>query len=91
LVRETKPLVTKLQKVEVGVITQDQVIEHAEEMGLEMLTDDAAGAIILMDAKDATKFVNLLNDDYITSDMTGIRYEVKGKKELRETADSSEK
>jgi hypothetical protein len=90
LVRETKPLVTKLQKVEVGVITQDQVIEHAEEMGLEMLTDDAAGAIILMDAKDATKFVNLLNDDYITSDMTGIRYEVKGKKELRDTPGNTE-
>jgi hypothetical protein len=91
LVRDTKSLVSKLQKVEVGTITQDQVIEHADEMGLEMLTDDAAGAIILMDAKDATKFVNLLNDDYITSDMTGIRYEVKGKKELRETADSGEK
>ncbi len=90
LVRETKPLVTKLQKVEVGTITQDQVVEHAEEMGLELMTDDAAGAIILMDAKDATKFVNLLNDDYITSDMTGIRYEVKGKKELRESTGSSE-
>jgi hypothetical protein len=90
LVRETKPLVTKLQKVEVGAITQDQVVSHADEMGLELLTDDAAGAIILMDAKDATKFVNLLNDDYITSDMTGIRYEVKGKKELKDAPDSSE-
>jgi hypothetical protein len=36
-----------------------------------------------MDAKDAAKFVNLLNDDYVTSDMTGIKYELKGKKELR--------
>lgn len=91
LVRETRPLVSKLQKVEVGTITQDQVISHADEMGLELLTDDAVGAIILMDAKDATKFVNLLNDDYITSDMTGIRYEVKGKKELRESSESEEK
>lgn len=89
LVRETKPLVTKLQKVEVGMITQDQVIEHADEMGLELLTDDAEGSIILMDAKEATKFVNLLNDDYVSSAMTGIRYEIKSKKELRDGDSSS--
>jgi hypothetical protein len=29
-----------------------------------------------------TTFVNLLNDDYVTSDMTGVRYEVKNKKRL---------
>lgn len=85
LVRDTPSLVNKLQKVDPTMVTQDQVVTHADEMGLEMLTDDAAGAIILMDAKDAAKFVNLLNDDYVTSDMTGIRYELKGKKELRES------
>ena len=89
LVRDTKPLVTKLQKVEVGMVTQDQVIEHAEEMGLELMTDDALGAIIIMDAKDAAKFVNLLNDDYVTSDMTGLKYELKGKKELKITPQES--
>ena len=52
-------------------------------MDLEIMTDDAAGAIILMDGKEAAKFVNLLNDDYVTSDMTGIKYELKGKKELK--------
>jgi hypothetical protein len=84
LVRDTPSLVTKLQKVEVGTVTQDQVVDHADVMGLELMTDDAAGAIILMDAKDTAKFVNLLNDDYVTSDMTGIKYELKGKKELRQ-------
>ena len=82
-VRDTPSLVTKLQKVDPTVVTQDQVVEHADEMGLELMTDDAEGAIIIMDAKDAAKFVNLLNDDYVTSDMTGIKYELKGKKELR--------
>jgi hypothetical protein len=46
---------------------------------------DNADAIILMDAKDATKFVNLLSDDYMTSDMTGIKYLIKSKKPLHPT------
>lgn len=84
LVRDTPRLVSKLQKVDPSMVTQDQVIDHADEMGLELMTDDAAGSIIIMDAKDATKFVNLIDDDYVTSDMTGIKYEIKGKKELRQ-------
>ena len=86
LVRDTKSLVGKLQKVNVGLVTQDQVIEQADEMGLELMTDENTGEIIIMDAKDAARFVNLLNDDYVTSDMTGIRYELKGKKELKDAA-----
>lgn len=85
LVRDTPSLVSKLQKVDPTMVTQEQVVDHADEMGLELMTDDAAGEIIIMDAKDAAKFVNLLNDDYVTSDMTGIKYELKGKKELRDT------
>lgn len=83
LVRDTPSLVTKLQKVDPSMVTQDQVVDHADTMDLELMTDDATGEIIIMDAKDAAKFVNLLNDDYVTSDMTGIKYELKGKKELR--------
>ena len=86
LVRDTPSLVTKLQKVDPTSVTQDQIITHAEEMDLELMTDDAVGAIIIMDAKDAAKFVNLLNDDYVTSDMTGIKYELKAKKELHASA-----
>ena len=50
------------------------------------MTDDATGEIIIIDAKDAAKFVNLLNDDYVTSDMTGIKYELRAKKELRDAS-----
>lgn len=88
LVRDTPSLVSKLQKVDPTSVTQDQVVDHADAMDLELMTDDATGQIIIMDAKDAAKFVNLLNDDYVTSDLTGIKYELKGKKELRESAPS---
>ncbi len=84
LVRDTPSLVTKLQKVDPTLVTQEQVIDQSDEMDLQLMTDDATGEIIIMDAKDAAKFVNLLNDDYMTSDMTGIKYELKGKKELRD-------
>ena len=89
LVRDAPSLVGKLQKVVPTIVTQDQVVDHADEMGLELMTDDATSEIIIMDAKDAAKFVNLLNDDYVTSDMTGIKYELKGKKELRDSSPSA--
>jgi len=90
LVRDTPSLVSKLQKVDPTMVTQDQVVDHADEMDLELLTDENTGEIIIMDAKDAAKFVNLLNDDYVTSDMTGIKYELKGKKELRPSESASD-
>ncbi len=90
LVRDNKPLVNKLQKLEIGTVTQDQVVDHSDTLGLELMTDDAAGQIILMDHKDASKFINLLNDDYVTSDMTGIAYEIKSKKPLRTDTPAAE-
>lgn len=88
LVRDNKSLVNKLQKVDPQLVTQTQLMDHNDEIGMDLMQDDATGAIIIMDTKDAQKFVNLLNDDYVTSDMTGIKYEIKGKKELK-LADSS--
>lgn len=81
LVRERPRTVNKLQKIEVGAITQEQVIDYADEMQLEIMTDDA-GAIIIMDGSDLDTFVNLINEDYITSQITGRRYEVKSKRAL---------
>ena len=81
LVRERKKTVNKLQKIEVGEVTQEQVIEYADGMQLDLMTDDA-GAIIIMDGNDLDVFVNLINEDYITSEITGRRYEVKSKKLL---------
>lgn len=81
LVRERAKTINKLQKIEVGAITQEQVIEYADNMQVEIMTDDA-GAIIIMDGSDLDLFVNLINEDYITSEITGRRYEVKSKKLL---------
>lgn len=81
LVRERKKIVNKLQKMEIGAVTQEQAIEYADTMQLELMTDDA-GAIIIMDGNDLDTFVNLINEDYITSEITGRRYEIKSKKLL---------
>lgn len=83
LVRERKKTVNKLQKMEIGAVTQEQAIEYADTMELELMTDDA-GAIIIMDGNDLDTFVNLINEDYITSEITGKRYEIKSKKLLDE-------
>ena len=81
LVHEKKGVVNKLQKLEVGEITQEQAIEYSDAMGLDLMTDDN-GAIIILDGSDLTKFVNLINEDYITSEITGKKYEIKSKKLL---------
>ena len=83
LVRDRTKIVNKLQKMEIGGVTQDQALEYADEMQLELMTDDA-GAIIIMDGNDLDMFVNLINEDYITSHVTGKRYEIKTKKLLDE-------
>ena len=82
MVKESRPLVTKLQKIDPTAVKQEALLDHAEEMGLELMTDEA-GAIIIMDNKDLNKFVNLLNDDYVESNLTGNRYEIKSKKLLK--------
>lgn len=81
LVLEKKKIVNKLQKLEVGVVTQEQAVEYADTMQLELMTDDE-GKIIIMDGNDLDMFVNLINEDYITSEVTGRRYEIKSKKLL---------
>lgn len=81
LVRERKKIVNKLQKMEIGAVTQEQALEYADDMQLELMTDDA-GAIIIMDGNDLDTFVNLINEDYTRSEITGKRYEIKSKKLL---------
>lgn len=82
LVKGNKPIIKKLQKVEPSQIKQDDLVDHAEELGVPIMTDEG-GAIIIMDDKDMTRFVNLLNDDYIESPLTGLRYEIKAKRILK--------
>lgn len=83
LVRERKKVVSKLQKLEIGEVSQEQAIDYADTMQLDLMTDDE-GAIIIMDGRDLDTFVNLINEDYITSEVTGKRFEVTAKKPLDE-------
>jgi hypothetical protein len=82
MVKGKKALINKLQNLDPGDLNQEQLLEHAEDLGIELMIDDT-GAIILMNAKDLNTFVNLLNDDYLESPLTGNRYEIKSKKPLK--------
>ncbi|MEI6054096.1 MAG: Kiwa anti-phage protein KwaB-like domain-containing protein [Candidatus Saccharibacteria bacterium] len=81
MVRERKKIINKLQKIEIGQVSQEQAIEYCDNMQLELMTDDA-GAIIIMDGNDLDIFVNLINEDYMTTEITNRRFEVKAKKVL---------
>lgn len=83
LLEDKKPLVKKLQNVEIGAMKQDELLDYADDMQLELMTDDQ-GQIIIMDDKDLGMFVNLLNEDYFVSPVNGKRYEIKSKKLLDE-------
>jgi len=86
LVKNNRAAIKKLQKIEPSLIKQEDLVDHAEEIGVTMMTDDT-GAIIIMDEKDMTTFVNLLNDDYMESSLTGQRYEIKSKRLLKPPSD----
>ena len=82
LIKGKPAAVKKLQKIDPTAIKQQDLIDHSDEMGVGLMTDDD-GAIIIMDEKDVTRFVNLLNDDYIESPVTGQRYEIIKKRPLK--------
>ena len=84
LLQDKKPLLKKLQAMNIEEeMPQDKLVDYADEMQLELMTDDD-GSIIIMDDKDLTMFVNLLNEDYYVSPVNGRRYEIKSKKLLGE-------
>lgn len=89
LIKEKPVLVNKLQKLDTGnFVPADKLMEQSDDMQLDLMQDEAE-AIIIMDGRDASRFVNLLNDDYVESPMTGYKYEIKGKKRLDEGETSS--
>ena len=81
LVRDNKSLARKIEEINPYEIKQADLMSHSEEMNLDLMADDN-GKIIIMDGKDLGVFVNLLNDDYVTSDLTGKKYIIRGKKVL---------
>lgn len=82
MVKGNKTIINKLQKLDPSLVKQDELLDQAEELGLKLMTDED-GAIIIMNNKDLVTFVNLLNDDYTESALTGIRYEIKSKRVLK--------
>lgn len=90
LVKGKRSLIKKLQKIEPSLVKQEDLMNHAEELEIDLMQDDS-GAIIIMDDKDLTKFINLLNDDYVESSLTGQRYEIIRKKLLKPEDDEDTK
>jgi hypothetical protein len=88
LVKGNKSLINKLQKLDFSDdLKQDQIMDHGDEMGLGLMSDED-GATIIETPKDLAKFINLLNDDYVESNLTGQRYEIKNKHVLKPTDDN---
>lgn len=88
LVKGKPSTIKKLQNIQPSMVKQQDLIDHADEVGVELMVDDN-GAIIIMDNKDLTTFVNLLNDDYIESQLTGQRYEIIRKRPIKPPEEDS--
>lgn len=85
LLKDKKPLLKKVNNFTIEEeMSQEQVVDYADEMKLELMTDDD-GSIIIMDEKDLTMFVNLVAEDYYVSPVNGKRYEIKSKKLLEDS------
>lgn len=82
LVAGKRSIIKKLQNVEPASVKQQELLDHAEELNIDLMEDEG-GAIIIMDGKDLDKFINLLNDDYLESGLTGQRYEIIRKRPIK--------
>lgn len=83
LARERKRTLAKLQKLELPEMSQAELVEYADTMQLELMTDEK-GAIIIMDGNDLDMFLGLLNEDYMLASVSNKRYEVLSKKVMGE-------
>lgn len=77
-----KSVIKKLQKLDVGKVTQEQALKYAEDMDIELIPDDN-GRVIIMDEKSLETFVNVINEDYWESPLTGEKYEIIKKRPLK--------
>ncbi|MBP9852607.1 MAG: hypothetical protein QG629_350 [Patescibacteria group bacterium] len=84
-----KSIIKKLQKLDVGKVTQEQALKYAEDMDIELMPDDA-GKIIIMDEKNLETFVNVINEDYWESPLTGEKYEIIKKRPLKVKAEEDQ-
>ena len=70
-------------------MTQEQALKYAEDMDIELMPDDA-GKIIIMDEKNLETFVNVINEDYWESPLTGEKYEIIKKRPLKVKAEEDQ-
>jgi len=90
MVKGNKSLINKLQKLELSDdLKQEDILDHGDQLGVDLMCDEN-GAILIESVKDLAKFVNLLNDDYVESGLTGLRYEIKSKRALKPANDAAE-
>jgi hypothetical protein len=90
MVKGNKGLINKLQKLELtDDLKQEDILDHGDQLGVDLMCDET-GAILIENVKDLAKFVNLLNDDYVESGLTGVRYEIKAKRPLKPTNPNEE-
>lgn len=83
MVKGNKSLINKLQKLELSDdLKQEDILDHGDQLGVDLMCDEN-GAILIETVKDLVKFVNLLNDDYVESGLTGVRYEIKSKRPFK--------
>jgi hypothetical protein len=81
LIQGNKGLVKKLLEVDTdNLMSQEQVIDIADSMQVDFMTDDN-GSIILMDKTDVHTLLDIINDNYLSSP-TGHNYLAKSKRVL---------
>ena len=81
MARESKSTLKRLLEVNTeSMPSQETILDIADDMAIELMTDDK-GNIILFDTKDANKFLDIVKDNYLSSE-TGNHYLVKSKKPL---------
>lgn len=88
MVKARKTLVNKLQNLDPTGVTQEKLMEQVKELDIPLM-QDPSGAIIIMDGHDLNMFINLLNQDYLESPMTGQRFEISNKKILKLSEDTT--
>jgi len=81
LLKGRRRLITKLQKSNPSMATEALLIETAEDFEVEL--EFASGSIKINNSSDLETFVDLLNDNFIQSQMTGIKYVVASKRSIK--------
>lgn len=81
ILRESNALLKKFLETDLDLMEQDQIATVADEMELELMTDES-GTVIIMDKSDLNTMLDIINDNYYESQATGRHYVAKSKKSM---------